>query len=76
MDAIMKIIKLLDDSSLLIKGVSETIKNVAKERRGGFLSMLVGTLVASLIPTVFSSISKGSGIIPAYEGAIKADTDF
>ena len=46
---IMKIIKSLKKFGLLIKGVSETIKNKAKEQqRGGFLGMLLGTLGASL----------------------------
>ena len=40
---IMKIVKSLEVSGLLIKGVSETIKNEAKEEKGGFLSMLLGT---------------------------------
>ena len=39
MNYIMKIIKSHEESGLLIKGISETIKNVAKEQRGGFLSM-------------------------------------
>ena len=39
----MKIVNSLEDSGLLIKGVSETIKNDAKEQKGGFLSMLLGT---------------------------------
>ena len=43
LDDIMKIVKSLEDSGLLIKGVSETIKNDAKEQKGGFLSMLLGT---------------------------------
>ena len=38
-----------DKSGLLIKGVSETIKNEAKEQEGGFLNMLLGTLGASLL---------------------------
>ena len=46
---ILKIIKSLEESGLLIKGVSETIKNEAKEQKGGFLSMFLGTLVASLL---------------------------
>ena len=46
---IMKIIKSLKKFGLLIKGVSETIKNKAKEQqKGGFLGMLLGTLGASL----------------------------
>ena len=44
----MGIIKSLEESSLLIKGISETIKNEAKEQNGGFLSMLLGTLGARL----------------------------
>ena len=48
MNDIMKIIKSLKESGLFIKGVSETIKNEAKEQKGGFLSMLLGTLGASL----------------------------
>ena len=44
----MKIIQALENSGILLKGVSKTIKNETKERRGGFLSMLLGTLGASL----------------------------
>ena len=46
---IIKIVKLLEESDLLIKGVSETSKNEAKEQKGGFLGILLGTLVASLL---------------------------
>ena len=49
MKDIIKIVKSLKDSGLLIKGVSETIKNEAKEQRGGFPGMLLGTLGASLL---------------------------
>ena len=45
MDDILKIVKSLEDSGVLLKGVSETIQHEAKEQRGGFLSMLLGTLV-------------------------------
>ena len=48
MDDILKIGKSLEDSGVLLKGVNETIKNEAKEQKGGFLSMLLGTLGASL----------------------------
>ena len=44
----MKIVKSLENFGLLIKGVSETIKNEAKEQKGGFLGMLLCTLGASL----------------------------
>ena len=42
MDDILKIVKCLENSGLLLKGVSETIQNEAKEQKGGFLSMLLG----------------------------------
>ena len=45
----MKIVELLEESGLFIKVVSKTIKNEAKEQKGGFLGMLSGTLVASLL---------------------------
>ena len=49
MEDIMKIVKSLEASGLLIKGVSETIKNEAKEQKGGFPGMLLGTLGTSLL---------------------------
>ena len=49
MNDVMKIIKFLKESGLLINGVSKTIKNETKEQKGGFLSMLLGTLGASLL---------------------------
>ena len=48
MDNIMKIVKSLEDSGLLIKGVSETIKNEAKKQKGGFAGMLLGTCATLL----------------------------
>ena len=45
---IIKIIKSLEDSGLLLKGVTETVQNEVKEQKRGFLSMLLGTLGASL----------------------------
>ena len=48
MEDIMKIIKYLEDSVLFLKGVSETVQIEAKEQKDGFLSMLLGTLSASL----------------------------
>ena len=45
----MKIVKSLEDSGLLLNGVSETIQNEAKEQKGGFLSILLGTQGASLL---------------------------
>ena len=49
MNGIMKIVQALEDSNILLKGVTKTIKNETKEQKGGFLSMLLGTLGASLL---------------------------
>ena len=49
MDDIMKIVQALEDSKTLLKGVTKTIKNEIKEQKGRFLSMLLGTLRASLL---------------------------
>ena len=67
MKDILKIIKSLENSGLLLKGVSETIQHEAKEQRGGFLSMLLGTLGASLLGDILS----GKGVIRADEGTIR-----
>ena len=52
MDDIMKVIKSLEDSNLLTKGASKTIKNEAKKQKGGFLSKLLGTLGAILLESL------------------------
>ena len=74
----MKIIKSHEESGLLIKGVSETTKNEAKEQRDGFLSMLLGILVASLLRNLLSKgvMTVGEGVIRAGEETISADQDF
>ena len=46
---LIKIVKLLEDSGLLLKGVTEIVQNETKEQKVGFLSMLIGTLGASLL---------------------------
>ena len=43
MKDIIKIVKSLEYSGLLLKGVTETVQNEGKEQKGGFLSMLLGT---------------------------------
>ena len=67
MKDIMKIIKALETSGILLKGVSKTIESETKEQRGGFLSMLLGTLGASLLGNLLSG---GKGIMRAGEGSI------
>ena len=49
MEDSIKIVKSLEDSGLLLKGVTKTVQNEVKEQKGGFLSMLLGTLGASLL---------------------------
>ena len=61
---IIKIIKSLEDSGLLVKGVTETVQNEVKEQKGGFLSMLLGTLGASLLGNFLA----GKGAIAASQG--------
>ena len=72
MDDILKIIKSLENSGVLLKGVTETIQHEAKEQRGGFLSMLLGTLGASLPGDILSKGLSGKGAIRAGEGTIRA----
>ena len=72
MDDISKIVKSLEDSGLLLKGVSETIHHEAKEQRGRFLSMLLGTLGASLLGDILSKGLSAKGVIRAGEGTIRA----
>ena len=71
MDDILKIVKFLEDSGVLLKGVNETIQHEAKEQRGGFLSMLLGTLGASLRGDILSKGLSGKGVIRAGEGTIR-----
>ena len=68
MKDIMKIMKALENSGILLKGVSKTIKNETKEQRGGFLSMLLGTLGASLLDNLLTG---GKGIMRAGDGIVR-----
>ena len=65
MQDLLKIVKPLEDSGLLLDGITETVKNEVKEKKHGFLSMLLGTLGASLLIS-------GRGVIKAGEGTIRA----
>ena len=66
----LKLVKSLEDSGILLKGVrvSETIKDETKEQRDAFLSMLLGNLVASLLGNMLA----GKGVIRAVEGTAGA----
>ena len=68
MNNILKIIKALEDSNILLKGVTKIIKNETKEQKGGLLSMLLGTLGASLLGNLLS----GKGTVRAGEGIVRA----
>ena len=64
MNDIMKIVQALEDSNILLKGVTKTIKNETKEQKEGFLSMLLGTLGASLLGNILAGkeiVRAGSG---------------
>ena len=60
----MKIIQALENSNILLKGVTKSIKNETKEHKGGFLSILLGTLGASLLENLLT----GKGIVRAGSG--------
>ena len=68
MEDLIKILKSLEDSGLLLKGVTESVQNEVKEQKGGFLSMLLGTLGASLLGNLLT----GNGIHRAGEGIVRA----
>ena len=69
MNDIMKIIEALENSGILLKGVTKTIENETKEKRGGFLGMLLGTLAASLLGNLLTG---GKGIVRAGDGIVCA----
>ena len=75
MNDIIKIIEALENSGILLKGVTKTIENETKEQRGGFLSMLLGTLGASLLGNLLTGkemMRAGEGIVRAGEGIVRA----
>ena len=69
MNDIMKIIKALENTGILLKEVSKTIKDETKEQRGVFLSILLGTLGASLLGNLLTG---GKGIMRAGDGIVRA----
>ena len=69
MNDIMKIIEPLENSGILLKGISKKIENETKEQRGRFLSMLLGTLGASLLGNLSTD---GKGIMRAGDGIVRA----
>ena len=67
MQDLLKIVKSLEDSGLLLDGITETVKNEVKEQKGGFLSMLLGTIGASLLGNMLA----GRDVIRAGKGTIR-----
>ena len=75
----MKIVKSLEESGLLIKGVNETIKNEAKEQKAGFLRMLLATLGTTLLGNLLTNngtIRAGEDTFRADEGTVRAGQGF
>ena len=77
MEGIIKIIKSLEDSALLLQRVTETVQNKVKKQKGRFLNMLLGTLGASLLGNLLTGkgiyrAGKGKGINRAGEGTVRA----
>ena len=68
----MKIVNSLEESGLLVKAISEKIKNETKEQKGGFLPMLLGTLAASMLGSALTR----RGVIRTSEVKIKASKIF
>ena len=79
---IIKIVKSLEDSCLLVKGITETVQNEVKKQRGGFLSALLGLLGASLLGDLLIGkrvyrAGKGKGVLRAgYENNNNNKMDF
>ena len=77
MEDLIKIVISLEDSGLLLKGVTETVQNEVKEQKSGFLSILLGTLDASLLGNLLTGkgihrAGIGKGIHRAGEGIVRA----
>ena len=73
MNGIIEIVQALEDLKILLKGVTKTIKDETKEQKGGFLSMLLGTLGASLLGNLLA----GKGIARAgYGDPLQNKMDF
>ena len=72
MNDIMKIVQALEDSNILLKGVTKTTKNETKEQKGGFLSMLLGTLGASFLDDLLTKSLSVKGTVRVGEGTLRA----
>ena len=79
MDDLVKIVKSLEHSGLLLKEITESIQNEIKEQKGGLLSMLLGTLTASLLGNLLTGKGvnkKGKVLNRAGEGIVRAGESY
>ena len=78
MKDIMKIVKSFEDPGILLKGVTKTVQNEVKEQKGRFLSMLLGTLGASLLGNILSGwgTKRAGGVSRAGYGNKSNKMDF
>ena len=72
LEDIIKIVKLPEESGWILKGISETVKNEAKEQKVRFLSMLLRTIAASIL----GSEVAWKGVIRTGEGVLGAGQIF
>ena len=72
MNDMTNIVQPLEDSNILLKAVTKTIKNETKAQKGGFLSMLLGTLGTSLLGDLLTKHLSGEGTVRAGEGFLRA----
>ena len=75
MEDIIKIVKYLEDSGLLLKGVAETVQNEVKEQKGGYQVILGASLLGNLLTgqgIYRAGIGNGKGINRAGEGVLRA----
>ena len=72
MQGLLKKIKSLEDSGILLDGITETVKNEVKEQKSGVLLMLLGPLGASLLGDLLTKNLSGRGVIRAGEETIRA----
>ena len=71
MQDLLKIVKSLEDSGILLHGITETVKDEVKEQKRGFLSMLLATLGASLHGDLLTKNLSDRGVTRAGEGTIR-----
>ena len=78
MEDLIKVVKSLEDSGLILEGVTEPVQSEVKEQKGGFLSMLLVTLGTSLLGNLLTGRGinkKRKGLIRAGERIVRASYD-